>query len=141
MTVTTQCKNRLFMNVISLSQWIMPSRTNRELQHTGLPLSHGWIQMETTLLFLLALVSMPLVAIPKELVGEVKLSFFFESEDGRLPQGQTCDPWPYTSCDIYLTICVTSQDPATYTSIGPVCGWTQTLDRQRLHFPYERLFL
>ncbi|EUB56854.1 hypothetical protein EGR_08260 [Echinococcus granulosus] len=87
----------------------MPSRTNRELQHTGLPLSHGWIQMETTLLFLLALVSMPLVAIPKELVGEVKLSFFFESEDGRLPQGQTCDPWPYTSCDIYLTICVTSQ--------------------------------
>ncbi|CDS36763.1 protein jagged 2 [Echinococcus multilocularis] len=109
MTVITLCKNHLFMNVISLSKLIMPSCTNRELQHTGLPLSHGWIQMETTLLFLFALVSVPLVAIPKELVGEVKLSFFFESEDGRLPQGQTCDPWPYTSCDIYLTICVTSQ--------------------------------
>lgn len=46
----------------------------------------------------------------EETVGEVKLSFFFESEDGRLPHGQTCDPWPYTKCDVYLTICVSSQD-------------------------------
>uniref|UniRef100_A0A5K3FSE7 Delta-like protein n=1 Tax=Mesocestoides corti TaxID=53468 RepID=A0A5K3FSE7_MESCO len=44
-----------------------------------------------------------------EEVGKVKLSFFFESLDGRLPSGQTCDSWPYVMCDIFLKICVTSE--------------------------------
>ncbi|KAL5103548.1 hypothetical protein TcWFU_005375 [Taenia crassiceps] len=65
--------------------------------------------MEALFWPLFVLVSYPSAIVTQEMTGEVKLSFFFESQDGRLPHGQTCDPWPYTKCDVYLTICITSQ--------------------------------
>ncbi|VUZ39561.1 unnamed protein product, partial [Hymenolepis diminuta] len=43
-----------------------------------------------------------------ETIGELKFNFFFESVDGRLLSGETCDPWPAQKCDIYLKICVKS---------------------------------
>ncbi|VDM32058.1 unnamed protein product [Hydatigera taeniaeformis] len=59
--------------------------------------------------FLLMLASISLAVLSQEMVGEVRLSFYFESQDGRLLHGQTCDPWPYTKCDVYLTVCISSQ--------------------------------
>ncbi|VDL63900.1 unnamed protein product [Hymenolepis diminuta] len=44
----------------------------------------------------------------QETIGELKFNFFFESVDGRLLSGETCDPWPAQKCDIYLKICVKS---------------------------------
>nr|CDS27307.1 protein jagged 2 [Hymenolepis microstoma] len=64
--------------------------------------------MNSLVILLLTFSCRPILAHAEEAIGELKFSFFFDSIDGRLPNGQTCDPWPNQNCDIYLKICVKS---------------------------------
>ncbi|KAM7540341.1 hypothetical protein Aperf_G00000019786 [Anoplocephala perfoliata] len=64
--------------------------------------------MSSLAALLLALCYYPRITLSEEVSGEVKMSFFFESLDGRLPNGHNCDPWPRQKCDIFLRICITT---------------------------------